>query len=173
MALDLAKKRKEAEKAAGIGGGGTFKIKDGPNKIRIIAEPEPHQSEFQGKSVFKWITRVIDRADGEIKLFFMPNSIFKNIEQYSQDEEYKFDAFPMPYDITISAVGAGTKEVKYTVIPAKNEVKLTKAEQDSINGLKPLSEVIDKLNQKAAQNQSFEQKATEEAYAEAVEGIEY
>ena len=61
---------------------------------------------FQGSS--KFLCHVIDRKDGKIKLAELPYTIGTTIAGYQSDEDYKFDGFPMPYDIKVNAVGAGT-----------------------------------------------------------------
>jgi hypothetical protein len=55
---------------------------------------------------------VIDRTDGKFKLFFMPNTIYKQIEALQENPDYEFTDVPMPYDITINAKGAGSKDVE-------------------------------------------------------------
>jgi hypothetical protein len=47
----------------------------------------------------------------------------------------------MPYDITINAQGAGTKEVEYSVMPAKKETPLTAEERNQYETKKPLKEL--------------------------------
>jgi hypothetical protein len=46
----------------------------------------------------------------------MPISIAKSLGSVQEDPDYAFTKFPMPYDITINAKGAGTKEVDYQVV---------------------------------------------------------
>lgn len=138
----------KASKEYGLGGGGTFKPKEGQNRVRLISEPLPHSNVFKGKKQFKWLCRVIDRADKEIKLYFMPVTVFKTIEALQTSDDYAFDEIPMPYDIVVNAQNAGTKEVVYSVLPSK-ETPLTEDEKEKIAKLKPLKEVQDKIFENA------------------------
>lgn len=148
MAVDFAAKRKEAEKAGLIGGGDYFKLKEGGNRIRLMSECIGHNSEYQGKRNFKWLCYVIDRADQKIKLFFMSNTIYRQIEALQLNDDYAFNDVPMPYDITINADGAGTKEVKYTVVPARKESPLSPEEIHQWAEAKPLADVKKALDEK-------------------------
>jgi hypothetical protein len=153
MAVDFAAKRKEAEKAGLLSSGDYLKLKEGANRFRLLTECLPHKGEFQGKPNFKWICLVLDRADGKVKPFFMPHTIYKQIEALQVSEDYAFSDVPMPYDLTINADGAGTKEVKYTLMPARRETPLTEAELDLLASAKPVADVkkaLDEKNKKGA-----------------------
>jgi hypothetical protein len=71
----------------------------------------------------------------------MPHGVFKQIEALQTSDDYAFEGTPMPYDITINAVHAGTKEVEYTVVPAKKETPLTAEERNDYENKKPLKEL--------------------------------
>lgn len=116
---------KQAEKQYNLGKGEYLKLQEGDNKMRLVSECLPHESVYQGKKTFKFLCQVLDRKDYKIKPFFMPVTVFKAIESLQLSEDYKFDEVPMPYDLNIRAVGAGTKEVKYTVMPARNNTPLS------------------------------------------------
>lgn len=136
-AFSFSASREQAEKEYGLGKGEYLKLKEGNNPLRLMSECIPHQGEYQGKKNFKWLCWVLDRVDGVIKPFFMPHSIYTDIEGFQLNPEYAFTEVPMPYDITITAKGAGTKEVKYTVTPARSNTSLTAEE------IKEFSEKID------------------------------
>lgn len=136
---------KKAEKEYNLGKGEYFKLQEGQNKIRLISECLPHESEYQGKKNFKWLSQVLDRKDGKIKPFFMPNTIYRHIESLQQSEDYSFDGVPMPYDITITAIGAGTKEVKYTTTPARANTPLSEEEQIAIEEVPTIQELQNKV----------------------------
>lgn len=135
----LADQRKAAEVAGLLGGSDIFKVKDGANRIRIVSDALPHPGEFKGKPNFKWLVYVLDRADGQVKPYFMPNRIFRILEDFQSDEEYAFEGMPMPYDVVINAKQAGTIDVEYTVI-ARKPTALTPAEKEQIENAKPLAE---------------------------------
>ena len=105
-----------------------FKLEEGENKIRVLVEPEVFYEKFKTGICYtdcgytgtpKYLTWILDEKDGKIKLFRMNLTLAKQIATYMNDEDYKFETFPMPYSIKINAKNAGTKEVEYTVIPGK------------------------------------------------------
>ena len=93
---------------------------------------------------------MLDRKDGRIKPFFMPHTIYKLIEGFQENPEYAFDEVPMPYDVTIGAKKAGTKEVEYTVVPARQNTPLTVDELKALEAEKPLREMQKMLNEDSA-----------------------
>lgn len=149
--VDFAAGRKLAEREGHIVSGDRFKFKEGPNRIRVLSVPLAHPGEYNGSPNFKWLCYVLDRADGQIKTFFMPHRIYKDIEALQETDDYAFDEVPMPYDIQVTAVGAGTKEVKYTVIPARKNVPLTAAEITALDAKKPIEEVQAAMRLKAGE----------------------
>lgn len=155
MPVNFAETRKQAEDAGLIGSGDYFKFKEGPNRLRLLSECLPHPGEFKGTKNFKWLAYVLDRRDGKVKPFFMPHTVYKAIEALQMSEDYAFFDVPMPYDITVHADGAGTKEVKYSVMPAKKEIPLTASELNDLKQAKPLAELQrilkDKREKQAAQ----------------------
>lgn len=149
----FADKRKQAEAQGLLGQGDYLKLKEGDNRMRLVSDCEPHPGEYQGKPNFKWLCYVIDRRDGKVKPFFMPHVIYKTIEALQGNDDYGFESVPMPYDITIAAIGAGTKEVKYTVLPARKETPLSDAERNDIAAQKPIAELEKLLRAKNADKQ--------------------
>ncbi len=151
-AVDFGARMKDAEKQGLLSSGDYLKLKEGQNRIRLVTECLAHEGEFQGKKNFKWLCLVIDRTDQKVKPFFMPHTIYKQIVALQRSEDYAFDGVPMPYDLTINADGAGTKEVKYTLMPARKESALTQAENEAINAHKPIADVKKALDEKNAKN---------------------
>jgi hypothetical protein len=145
--VDFGAQRKQAEQA-GMLGGGFLKLKEGDNRLRLMSECLPHISWFDGKKNFKWLCYVLDRADGEVKAFFMPHKIYKAIEALQLNPDYQFFDVPMPYDLTIRAVKAGTINVEYSLIPARKETELTQGEMEKFDAVTPLEELKDTLNEK-------------------------
>jgi hypothetical protein len=149
----FADRRKQAEAAGLLSSGDSFKIKEGDNKFRLLSECLPHAGEYKGERNFKWLCYVLDRADGKAKTFFMPHVIYKQIEALQVNEDYAFEDVPMPYDLTIHAINAGTIEVKYSLVPARKNTPITAVEAQKIAELKPLEE-----RQKALRVKQQEQK---------------
>lgn len=147
----FAQNRKQAEDAGMLGKGGFYKYQEGDNRIRLLSECLPHVSVFSGQRNFKWLCYILDRRDGKVKAHFMPHKVYKAIEALQLNPDYSFDEVPMPFDLTIHAKGAGTKEVEYTVLPARKEVPLTKEEELEFYKQTPLDEVKAKLDEKQQQ----------------------
>lgn len=147
-AVDFGARMKDAEKAGMLKSGDYLKLKEGANRFRLVSECLAHEGEYQGKPNFKWLCLVIDRTDGKVKPFFMPHTIYKQIVALQQSDDYTFVGVPMPYDLTINADGAGTKEVKYTLMPARKESPLTIDENDAIRTHKTVQDVKKALDEK-------------------------
>lgn len=150
--IEQANKSEYASNASGW-----FKMKEGVNQFRILTEPEVmfenfqmgicyHQCGYEGSP--KYLARVLDRADNKVKLYKIPFTIFETISGFEQDDELKFSGFPMPYDVKVTAVGAGTKEVKYTVLPSLKQVPVDATVLAEIAKQKPIPEVIEAMQQK-------------------------
>ena len=149
-AVDFGARMKEAEKQGLLSSGDYLKLKEGANRFRLVSECLAHEGEYNGKKNFKWLCLVIDRADGKVKPFFMPHTIYKQIVALQRSDDYAFDGVPMPYDLTINADGAGTKEVKYALMPARKESPLTAAENQALADHKPIADVKKALDEKNA-----------------------
>ena len=152
--IDLAATMRQAQES-GVLGTGSFKLKEGPNRVRIVQGFVPHTSEFtdpSGKTTqtFKWLTRVIDRRDGKIKVFFLGHTIYQQLVAFQQDSESgtDFDELPMPYDININAIGAGTMLAKYTVVPSQKRTPLTTDESSMLADQDSLEDLQDALYKK-------------------------
>lgn len=157
MPVDFAARRKDAERAGLLGSGDYLKLKEGANRFRLMSECLAHVGNYKGQRNFKWLCYVVDRADGKVKPFFMPHTIYKQIEALQMSEDYSFIEVPMPYDITINAKGAGTKEVEYTLMPAKKEAPVTALEYQALRELKPLNELKQALDDKARNDNGSQQ----------------
>jgi hypothetical protein len=148
-AVDFGARRKEAEASGAIPGSSDYyKLKEGDNRIRLMSDCLPHTGSYQGKPNFKWLCYVIDRRDGKVKAFFMAHIVYKAIEALQLNPDYEFREVPMPYDITISAKKAGTKDVEYTILPARRETPLTPAELEDYESQKPIEDLQKALKDK-------------------------
>jgi len=149
--VDFAASRKSAEREGLIKGGDFFKFKEGANRVRLMSECLPYRGEYNGVANFKWLCHILDRENGEVKVFFMPHTVYTQIEALQGQEDYAFDSVPMPYDITINAHGAGTKEVKYTVVPARKNSPLSASEESAFATKKTIQEVKAAMRAKEAE----------------------
>lgn len=149
---DFSAARKEAEKSGALQSGDRFKIAEGANRVRILSEFLPHTSYYQGNRRFQWLGYILDRKDGQVKTWFMPHSLHKFVEALQADPDWSFDEVPMPYDITVNAKGAGTKEVEYGVTPSPKRTPLTASEEAAFLGKKDIREVQQAIYEKQNEN---------------------
>ena len=115
-----------------------LKIKEGRNKVRVLSGLEPIPSHFKygyclgekdctfrnedgehPRPSVKFTTWVWSYDEKAIRLANFAWKIAESLRTLSHDPDYAFTEFPMPYDVTITATGAGTKEVEYGVTPAR------------------------------------------------------
>ena len=151
--VNLADLDKEAQKE-GLIGSGVFKPQEGANRIRLVAGPLKNPETFTDKTTgettqrMRWLWYVIDRRDGKVKPYFMPHAIFKLLRDLQANEDWAFDDVPVPYDVTITANGAGTREVKYSIQPSPKRAGLTAEEKDAIAEKGDLEDFQQKIREK-------------------------
>jgi hypothetical protein len=132
QSFNFADARKRAEESGALGGGNYLKVKEGQNVFRLVSPCLEHRGSFNGKPTFKWFCFVLDRADGLVKQYFMPHTVYEQIAALQVTPGYEFASVPMPYDLILNVKGAGTKEVVYTVIAARQSTPLTPDEQKAV-----------------------------------------
>jgi hypothetical protein len=171
--VNFAANRKKAEDAGLLGGGQTFNktIRDGDNRFRLVSECLEHPGEFTDKSgvkkkTFKWLGFVLDRADGQVKPYFMPNNVYEQIEALQLNPEFAFDEVPMPYDLNLNVKNAGKLDVVYIVQGARTNTPLTADELAKIATAGSIREyqklVYEKDNQNAPTELAAEQPSIRE-----------
>ncbi len=137
----LRDRRKDAEQKGLLSSGEYLKIQEGDNRWRLMTEPIPHPGMYEGRANFKWLCYVIDRRDGQVKPYFMPSVVFRQLENFQSDEEYAFEDFPMPYDVNLKAIKAGTKDVTYSLIASRKSTPITALEHLELAKKVPLDEL--------------------------------
>jgi hypothetical protein len=70
------------------------------------------------KPSVKFVTYVLDRADGLVKQAELAYSVIKSIVTLSEDPDWAFDAFPMAYDVTIKYNKQEAPAKMYQVVPS-------------------------------------------------------
>ena len=147
--VNFADTRKQAISDGLLSGSKRFKVEEGENWVRLLSECLAHAGEFDGKPTFKWLCYIIDRRDGKIKPYFMPDKVYKDIMKLQKNRDYAFDEVPMPYDINIDAENAGKLEVKYSVQAARSNTPLTPAERALWQGTMPIQELQNALREES------------------------
>ncbi len=163
MALaDKIKQQEEAARKEGISGGkdGWVKIQEGDNRFRVLSEPEMLFEDFNHGICYtdcgyegsaKFLMYVLDRKDNKIKLWKAPYTVGTSIAGYETDEEYRFDSYPMPYDVKLNAKNAGTKEVKYTLVPGRATTPVGQEVMDELGKKKGIADIISGMKEKNKQ----------------------
>ena len=94
---------------------------------------EIEEAIYSDKPQFSYVCNVIDRADGQIKLFDLRATIYSQIVDYATNPDYGNPADSANgYDITIKKEKTGPlpQNVKYSIIPARNNSPLSSEESE-------------------------------------------
>jgi len=173
--FNFGEKAREVEKEHGVGGE-YFKIKEGDNIVRVLSGYEVIASHFIGTGErrpvcfgkdkgcpfhgegdepagIKCVFWVIDRADDKIKIAEMPYSFASALKDLQEAPETSFEEVPMPYDVNLKAINAGTKEVEYEVTALKPK-ELASEVLAELSNKKTVAEVV--ANKKARANAEFD-----------------
>lgn len=151
MTFNINAMVKQAEKDYGLSSGGSFKTKEGANKLRFLSNFVPHSSMYKGKPTFKIVSWVFDYADNRVKLYFMPKTIAEMLGSLQENADYAFDEMPMPYDVTLTAKNAGTKEVEYQIVAARMNTPVSSDVLEQLSGKESIEAVVEKLKEKDAE----------------------
>lgn len=124
--------------------------KTGVYKLRILTKPVAIATHFFGAGVpasvcyeegmgcpfhggdgpaTKYLAYAINRADSKLVIVEMPKSVMWQVSDYSEDEDYAFTDYPMPYDIKITFDKEALPKDMYKVMPSPNKQPITEAEQ--------------------------------------------
>src|SRR3990167_3939290 len=151
-----------------------FKFQEGDNNIRVLSPSvvlARHQLGIKQASIcygkdegciyhgdndkelrIKWWMWIHDLKDDKVKIAEMPYTIVKALGQFQQSEEYGFTDLPVPYIINIKAENAGTKEVKYTILPARQNSEVSAKVSEEYLNKKPIEDVVEAVKNKAKNN---------------------
>jgi hypothetical protein len=167
----------KASKEYGTGGSDMFQFKkSGKYTIRLLTDPAPIATHFLGKGQgayvcfgkdkgcpfhkdtdkapsLKFMVYLVDRSDGKVKLGELPYSVIAKVADYEEDEDYAFEAYPMPYDIkvTFDKENSDPKQIyKVLASPKKADLKEeeTTALSESMEKLTP-ADYVEKRKAKA------------------------
>lgn len=143
-------------------------LHEGNNKMRILSPAVGISQHFMGKGKrpelcvsidqgcpyhvdplmaarAKWAMWVIDYEDQKVKIARLSYTIVRAIQGLQENPEYAFTSLPMPYDIIINAVNAGTKEVKYTITPARKNSDISEEILTDFASKKPINQYVQDL----------------------------
>lgn len=129
-----------------------FKFKEGENPMVILTNPEHFRTvynigvvyegcEYNDFASSRYLCYIKDLNDGQVKLFEMSHTVAKQLAEIGKGYYTKFDAFPMPYRIIITAKNAGSNTVKYGTI-AGEPIILDEADLAKLEVLTAPSEIV-------------------------------
>lgn len=168
MAIDLTELHKQAQKEKE---GDFYKLKEGANRMRILTQFEKVETIYRGNKyagivsdfnqpkeddkvtwrAWAWaIIRGQKPEDDELKIVQLSRAALNQIAALKVDPEYAFEGYPIPYDLTLNAKNAGTKDVEYSVVPARANTEVTEAEMAALNKEKSIPDIIAKMVDKQA-----------------------
>lgn len=130
-----------------------FSIVEGKQQFVLLTHTAPLAQVFDGKKYrpaeegdknvsIKGVCWVLQ--DGLIKEAKLPYTILKDIRALQQNPEWEFE-LPFPHTFTLDAIGAGTKEVKYSLTPSPKTIEIPKEILDELKKKPSPEEIIEKI----------------------------
>lgn len=131
---------------------GYFKIEEGKQTFVLLSHCAPLAQVYEGGKYrpaqegetgasIRGVCWVLQ--DGLIKQAELPYTLVKVIRGLQQDPEWEF-TIPFPRTFSLTAIGAGTKEVKYTLTPSPKTIEIPKAVLDELKKKLTPQEIVDK-----------------------------
>ncbi len=105
------------------------------NKYRLAEEGDRNAS-IKGLC---WVLQ-----DGLIKQAKLPYTIVKALRALQQNPDWEF-AIPFEHTLTLNAVGAGTKEVKYSLTPSPKKTPIAPSVMEELKKKPSPDELIEKM----------------------------
>lgn len=146
-----------------------LKLQEGDNKLRIVSDFESFGNHYiretndsgvcigkekgcrfcavGDKPKVNYLCYVIDRKDNKVKLFRFGYSIYEQLVNMAQSEEWGFVSNIMPYDITIKKSGAGLM-TKYQIMGSPKITQISDEELENVRTQKTIEDVIKSLKDK-------------------------
>lgn len=152
--MNISEQLNQDSKEYGIGSTNFFKFQNGDNRIRLLTAGSVIATHFFGKGQKAHTCYGIEKgcpwhgdkaprtkdggeqkpsikytcyvlADGKIQLADLPYSVIKEIGLLQTNEDYSFDSFPMPYDVTVKFnKESGSPNDMYKVIPSPKRIEI-------------------------------------------------
>lgn len=143
------------------------KLAVGDTKVRVLTQFERVNQLFEGVypnskyvgmvddlylpkkdeslNVQGWAWAIL-RDTGELKILQVGKGILKLLAQLRANDEYAFDDFPMPYDLTIHNTGDGPN--RYSVTASRKNSDVTPEEEAELAKKTPIADIIKKIRDK-------------------------
>lgn len=132
---------------------GYFKIVEGKNEFVLLSHFAPLSQVWDGKRYrpaeegdknvsVKGICWVLQ--DGLVKQAMMPYTVVKEVRALRDNEDWEF-AIPFPHTLTLSAKGAGTKEVEYSLTPSPKKIDIPQEVIDELAKKPTPEDIVEKI----------------------------
>lgn len=135
------------------GSGNYLKTPPGQTRVRIVSDAVRFFKDFENKQQYmteelaktnplakpRYAMWVIDRADGQVKMWETSGGMIKDLQNLSENPDYAYDTPLMPYDIVINRVGTTQNDTRYTITAARQNTALTAEEVALIESTEPMA----------------------------------
>lgn len=146
-----------------------FNIVEGANRFVLLSHCAPYAQVFDNVSKkyrpavegdknvsIKGVCWVYQ--DNVIKSAMLPYTVVKQIRALTDDPDWDFE-LPFTHPLTITAVGAGTKEVTYSLISSPKTISIPDEILEELAKKPTPEEIVEKLKSKVSPSKNDEQKA--------------
>lgn len=172
--MSFASAWEKAKKEGRVGGSGFYKPENGDNVLRIISDTIEYQSPdryHEGETRSQFLCYIIDRSDSRIKPYLMPPSVMEKLVNLQRSKDAGFEELP-PYDVILTKTKKGDKVSYSSLRPSlKGNTSLTEREKAEIEKLKPLEQILERLEAKQ-EKMGSQQISEDEGYSPTSEELE-
>lgn len=145
------------------GSGNYLKTPPGQTRVRIVSDAVKFIKNFDEKKIYmteegaksdidakvRYAMWVIDRADGQIKMWETSGGMVKDLQNLSENPDYAYETPLMPYDIVINRVGTTQNDTRYTITAARQNTALTAEEVALIESTEPIAMFLQASSEEA------------------------
>lgn len=146
-----------------------FNIVEGANRFVLLSHCAPFPQVFDSASKkyrpavegdknvsIKGVCWVYQ--DGVIKSAMLPYTVVKQIRSLTDNPDWDFE-LPFKHPLTLNAVGAGTKDVTYTLTPSPKTIDIPDNILDELSKKPSPEDFVEKLKSKVSPSNNDVQKA--------------
>lgn len=130
-----------------------FDIKEGDNRFVLLSHCAPLAQVYEGGK-YRPATEGDKGAsirgvcwvyqEGLVKQAKLPYTVVKYIRALQQNKDWEF-RIPFPHVLTLNAVNAGSKEVKYSLTPSPKPIEIPAAILEELKKKKTPEEVVENM----------------------------
>lgn len=97
------------------------------------------------KPSMKFVAYVLNAKEKEpqIQVAKLPWTVIKEVVRLQKDDDYKYDQFPMPYDVKVTYDDKKAGTEMYKVTPARENTEISQEILDELIEKKPLQQMVE------------------------------